>query len=134
MALTDVAVRTAKPRQKPYKLFDGQTWSLDPHDPAFAYEIAVIVADGLRRMYADGEDIFYYLSLYNENHAMPPMPEGAAEGILKGLYRFKAGLGKQGLKAGAAGTEYQHPPAFERDIEFFLDGRRDSVAVRIEPA
>ncbi|HUA39495.1 MAG TPA: pyruvate dehydrogenase (acetyl-transferring), homodimeric type [Candidatus Sulfopaludibacter sp.] len=61
------------------------------YDPAFAYELAVIVADGLRRMYAEGEDIFYYLSLYNENYAMPPMPAGVEEGILKGLYKFKSG-------------------------------------------
>jgi len=65
------------------------------YDPAFAYEIAVIVADGLRRMYAEGEEIFYYLSLYNENHLMPPMPEGAEAGILKGLYKFKAGEKKR---------------------------------------
>ncbi|HKW28045.1 MAG TPA: pyruvate dehydrogenase (acetyl-transferring), homodimeric type [Verrucomicrobiae bacterium] len=62
-----------------------------PYDPAFAYELAVIVADGLRRMYAEGEEIFYYLSLYNENYAMPPMPAGVEDGILKGLYKFKAG-------------------------------------------
>jgi pyruvate dehydrogenase E1 component len=63
------------------------------YDPAFAYEIAVIIADGLRRMYAEGEDIFYYLSLYNENYAMPPMPAGVEDGILKGLYKFKPGPG-----------------------------------------
>jgi pyruvate dehydrogenase E1 component len=61
------------------------------YDPAYAYEVAVIIADGLRRMYAAGEEIFYYLCLYNENYVMPPMPEGVEEGILKGLYRFKAG-------------------------------------------
>jgi len=66
------------------------------YDPAFAYEVAVIVCDGLRRMYAEGEDVFYYLTLYNENYAMPPMPEGVEPGILKGLYKFKAGPG--GLK------------------------------------
>jgi pyruvate dehydrogenase E1 component len=65
------------------------------YDPAFAYEIAVIVADGLRRMYGEGEEIFYYLSLYNENHLMPPMPEGVEDGILKGLYKFKAGEKKK---------------------------------------
>jgi len=63
------------------------------YDPAFAYETAVIVADGLARMYPDGdptagEDVFYYLTLYNENLAMPPMPEGAEAGIVEGLYRF----------------------------------------------
>ena len=69
------------------------------YDPAFAFEIAVIIQDGIRRMYQEGEDIFYYLTLYNENYAMPPMPEGAEEGILKGLYRFKAGpqLGGTGV-------------------------------------
>jgi pyruvate dehydrogenase E1 component len=70
--------------------------TLVAYDPAFAYEVAVIVADGLRRMYVEGEELFYYLCLYNENYAMPPMPEGAEEGILKGLYRFKAGA--TGLK------------------------------------
>ncbi|MGB7768780.1 MAG: pyruvate dehydrogenase (acetyl-transferring), homodimeric type [Verrucomicrobiia bacterium] len=62
-----------------------------PYDPAFGYELAVIIADGLRRMYVEGEDIFYYLSLYNENYAMPPMAAGVEDGILKGLYKFKPG-------------------------------------------
>ncbi len=59
------------------------------YDPAFAYELAVIIEDGLRRMYVEREEIFYYLTLYNENYVQPPMPEGAAEGILKGLYLFQ---------------------------------------------
>jgi pyruvate dehydrogenase E1 component len=63
------------------------------YDPAFAYEIAVIIQDGIRRMYQAKEDRFYYLTLYNENYAMPAMPEGAADGILKGIYRFKAAAG-----------------------------------------
>jgi pyruvate dehydrogenase E1 component len=70
--------------------------SLMAYDPAFAYELAVIIADGMKRMYHDGEDLFYYLSLYNENHAMPPMPEGVEDGILRGLYKFKTGA--DGLK------------------------------------
>jgi pyruvate dehydrogenase E1 component len=61
------------------------------YDPAFAYEAAVIVADGMKRMFVEGEDVFYYLTLYNENYLMPPMPVGVEEGILRGLYRFKAG-------------------------------------------
>lgn len=61
------------------------------YDPAFAYEIAVIIAEGMRRMYQKGEEIFYYLTLYNENYAMPAMPEGVEEGILKGLYKFRRG-------------------------------------------
>jgi pyruvate dehydrogenase E1 component len=59
------------------------------YDPAYAYEIAVIVQDGIRRMYQEQEGRFYYLTLYNENYAMPPMPEGVADGILKGIYKFK---------------------------------------------
>jgi pyruvate dehydrogenase E1 component len=58
------------------------------YDPAYAYEIAVIIQDGIRRMYELGEDHFYYLTIGNENYVQPPMPEGVAEGILRGLYRF----------------------------------------------
>ena len=61
------------------------------YDPAFAYEIAVILQDGMRRMYQEGDEVFYYLTLYNENYAMPPMPAGVEEGVLRGLYKFKAG-------------------------------------------
>ena len=61
------------------------------YDPAFAYELAIIVREGIRRMYGEpGEDIFYYLTLYNENWAMPPKPEGVEEGVLRGLYRVRA--------------------------------------------
>jgi pyruvate dehydrogenase E1 component len=59
------------------------------YDPAWAYEIAVILEDGLRRMYREREDVFYYLTLYNENMEMPAMPPGSHEGILRGLYRFR---------------------------------------------
>jgi pyruvate dehydrogenase E1 component len=62
-----------------------------PYDPAFGFELAVIIADGMRRMFVENEDIFYYLALYNENHPMPPMPVGVEDGIVKGLYKFKAG-------------------------------------------
>jgi pyruvate dehydrogenase E1 component len=63
--------------------------NLRAYDPAFAFELAVIIQDGLRRMYQEGEQIFYYITVYNENYAMPPMPEGAAEGILRGMYKFR---------------------------------------------
>ncbi len=62
------------------------------YDPAFAYELAVIIEDGLKRMYVDNEDIFYYLTLYNENYEQPPMPDGARDGILQGLYRTSTGV------------------------------------------
>jgi pyruvate dehydrogenase E1 component len=58
------------------------------YDPAYAYELAVIIQDGIRRMYRDQESIFYYLTVMNEQYEMPPMPEGSREGILKGMYRF----------------------------------------------
>jgi pyruvate dehydrogenase E1 component len=60
------------------------------YDPAFAYEIAVIIQDGIRRMYKDGENIFYYITVMNEPYAMPPMPTGVENGILKGMYKFRA--------------------------------------------
>jgi pyruvate dehydrogenase E1 component len=63
--------------------------NLVAYDPAFAYELAVILEEGLRRMYREREDVFYYLTLYNENYVQPPMPEGVREGILAGLYRFQ---------------------------------------------
>jgi pyruvate dehydrogenase E1 component len=60
------------------------------YDPAFAYELATIIEDGIKRMYVDQESIFYYLTVMNEQYAMPPMPEGVKDGVLKGLYRFRA--------------------------------------------
>jgi pyruvate dehydrogenase E1 component len=64
------------------------------YDPAYAYELAVIIRDGLRRMYGDGEDAFYYITLYNENYAMPPMPAidgvDVERGIINGLYPIAA--------------------------------------------
>ena len=57
------------------------------YDPAYSYEVAVIVQDGLRRMLAEQQDVFYYLTVENENYVQPPMPEGAEEGILRGLHR-----------------------------------------------
>jgi pyruvate dehydrogenase E1 component len=59
------------------------------YDPAYAYELAVIIQDGIRRMYKEQESIFYYLTVMNEQYEMPPMPAGAGEGILKGMYRFQ---------------------------------------------
>ncbi len=64
--------------------------SVVAYDPAFAYEVAAIVKDGLRRMYTDGEDLMYYLTLYNENYEQAAQRDGVEEGILAGLYRFRA--------------------------------------------
>jgi len=63
--------------------------SLRAYDISFAFELAAIIEDGLRRMFDEGENTYYYITLQNENYAMPPMPEGAKEGVLKGLYRYR---------------------------------------------
>ena len=75
------------------------------YDPTFAYELAVIVQDGMRRMYADQEDIFYYITCMNENYAHPAMPKGVEQGILKGMYLLQAGgKGKVRVNLLGAGT------------------------------
>jgi pyruvate dehydrogenase E1 component len=65
------------------------------YDPTFAYEVAVIMQDGIRRMYGEQENVFYYLTLMNENYAMPAMPEGAEEGIRKGIYKLETYAGNK---------------------------------------
>ena len=64
------------------------------YDPAYVYELAVVLQDGMKRMYENGEECFYYITMYNEDYAMPAMPEGAAEGIRRGIYKFRAGTVK----------------------------------------
>jgi pyruvate dehydrogenase E1 component len=64
------------------------------YDPAFVYELAVVIQDGIRRMYEKGEDCFYYITMYNEDYVMPAMPEGSAEGILRGMYKLKPASGE----------------------------------------
>ncbi len=61
------------------------------YDPTFAYELAVIIHDGMRRMFVEQENVFYYITAMNENYPQPPMPEGVAEGIVRGIYRLKKG-------------------------------------------
>ena len=63
------------------------------YDPAFVYEMAVVIQDGIKRMYEGGEDAFYYVTMYNEDYVQQPMPEGVADGIIKGMYKFKAAEG-----------------------------------------
>jgi pyruvate dehydrogenase E1 component len=77
------------------------------YDPAFAYEMAVIVREGIQRMYGpDAEDCFYYLTLYNETYPMPPMPDGVEDGIIRGLYPFRAATheGRHRAQLLASGT------------------------------
>ena len=69
--------------------------NLRAYDPAYAYELSVIIEDGIRRMYRDGESIFYYITVMNENYPMPPMPGDVRDGILKGMYRFRASENKE---------------------------------------
>ncbi len=65
------------------------------YDPAFAFEVGVLVRDGIRRMYGpEPEDCFYYVTLYNENYVQPPMPEGVEDGIVRGMYRFQPAVGE----------------------------------------
>ncbi len=66
------------------------------YDPAFSYELAVIVQDGLRRMYAENEDVFYYITVHNENYPQPSMPAGAEDGIRKGMYLLSEGTAGEG--------------------------------------
>jgi len=78
------------------------------YDPTFAYELAVIIQDGMRRMYVEQEDVFYYLTVMNENYAHPAMPKGAEQGIIKGMYLFREGRRGKGegekLKAQLMGS------------------------------
>ncbi|MEN9657094.1 MAG: pyruvate dehydrogenase [Pseudomonadota bacterium] len=74
------------------------------YDPTFAYELAVIVQDGMRRMYQNQENIYYYLSVMNENYSHPAMPEGSAAGILRGMYMFQEGSKDAALKVQLMGS------------------------------
>jgi pyruvate dehydrogenase E1 component len=74
------------------------------YDPAYHYELAVILRDGLRRMYEEQENLFYYITLYNENYVQPAKPEGVDEGILRGLYPLKRSERSEGPRAQLLGS------------------------------
>ncbi len=74
------------------------------YDPTYSYEMAVIIQDGLRRMYEDQEDIFYYITAMNENHLHPAIPEGTEADIIKGMYLFKAGEETRGPRVQLLGS------------------------------
>jgi pyruvate dehydrogenase E1 component len=79
--------------------------NLKAYDPAFAFELAAIIKDGIRRMYVEQEDVFYYITVENEPYAMPAQPEGCEEGILRGMYRFRpSGSDAAELKANLFGS------------------------------
>ncbi|WP_210495864.1 pyruvate dehydrogenase (acetyl-transferring), homodimeric type [Patulibacter sp. SYSU D01012] len=115
------------------------------YDPAYGYELAVIVQDGLRRMYGEQEDVFYYLTVMNENYPQPAMPEGSQEGILRGMHRVReAGIdGKKGktirllgsgtilreVLAAAEALEEEHGVAAEVwSVTSYTELRRDGMA------
>ncbi len=74
------------------------------YDPAVAYELAVIIQDGLRRMYQEGENKFYYITTMNENYLQPEMPQGAEEGIVRGMYQLKRSSRKKGPRVQLMGA------------------------------
>ncbi len=124
------------------------------YDPAYAYEIAVILRDGLRRMFQDNEDVFYYLTLGNENYPQPPMPpeEGTVEGILKGIYRVSqsaqgtaraqlwgsASMLNEALRAQRLLGERYQIPADVWNVTSYNELRREALSVerwnRLHPA
>jgi len=77
------------------------------YDPCFGYEMAVILQDGARRMLEHQEDVFYYVTVMNENYAHPPMPDGVREGILKGMYRLREARGERREAAEALGSRHE---------------------------
>jgi len=77
---------------------------LKAYDPAFAYELAVIVKDGLRRMFTNNEDIMYYITVLNEKYKMPKMPENVQDGIIRGMYRLRKSEKKEGEKVHLFGS------------------------------
>ena len=78
------------------------------YDPTYAYELAVIIQDGMRRMYVEQENIFYYITVMNENYVQPAMPAGVEQGILKGMYLLQIGGARQGARDAA---RLRHDPA-----------------------
>jgi pyruvate dehydrogenase E1 component len=79
------------------------------YDPAYAYELGVIIQDGIKRMYGDREDGFYYITVMNEQYEMAPMPAGVKDGIIKGLYRFKAAPDSEAGQAPASKAKGENP-------------------------
>ncbi len=121
------------------------------YDPAYVYEIAVIVQDGIRRMFEQNEDRFYYVTAYNEDYAMPEMPQGAEEGILRGIYKFKPAAEKaviqlfgsgpmlnEAVKAQQILAEKYGVPADVWSATSYNELRRDALVIerwnRLHPA
>ncbi|MBI5897649.1 MAG: pyruvate dehydrogenase (acetyl-transferring), homodimeric type [Rhodocyclales bacterium] len=86
------------------QLLAGAVPNCISYDPSFAYEVAVIMQDGLRRMITEQEDVFYYLTVMNENYEHPAIPEGVAPAILKGMYQFRKGAASNGPRVQLLGS------------------------------
>ena len=120
------------------------------YDSAFVYELAVVIQDGIQRMYGDGEDAFYYLTMYNEDYAMPAMPAGCEEGIVKGMYLLKPAEGavvqlfgsgpilNEVLRAQTILAEKYKIAANVWSVTSYTEVRRDALAIerwnRLHPA
>ena len=97
------------------------------YDPCYAYELAVIIQEGMRRMFVDQESVFYYLTVMNENYVHPPMPEGVEEGILKGMYRLKTLGDEQSKRVRLLGAG-----TILREVEAAADMLHDDYGVSVE--
>ena len=95
-------------------------------DPTFSYELAVLIQDGIRRMFQDGEDIFYYITLLNENYTHPEMPEGAEEGIKRGMYLFR------GAESGKAKVQLMGSGSILREVISAADLLRDDFQIEAD--
>ncbi len=100
--------------------------NLVAYDPAFAYELAVIVRDGIHRMFEKQEDIFYYLTVMNEPYRMPPMPSGIRDGILRGIYKFNDGPG------GAAESSGKRAKDRKQDVHLLGSGALVNEAIEAQ--
>ncbi len=101
------------------------------YDPAYGYELAVILQDGLRRMYGEQENVFYYITLMNENYAHPPMPDGAEEGIRKGMYLLREGKPGKGKKA-AKRVQLLGAGTILREVEAAADILREQYGIEAD--
>jgi pyruvate dehydrogenase E1 component len=122
------------------------------YDPAFVYELAAILQDGIKRMYEDGDEAFYYVTMYNEDYAQPAMPEGVAEGIVRGMYKLKPAIAGQAtvqllgsgpilnevLRAQSILAERYQVQADVWSVTSYTEVRREALAVerwnRLHPA
>jgi len=105
-------------------LFSATVPNCISYDPTYAYELAVIIQDGLRRMYVEQEDVFYYITVMNENYEHPAMPKGVEQDILKGMYSFRQGAKKKGPRVQLLGSG-----VIFREVEFAAELLRNDWGV-----